>query len=329
MLIWFALTVLLACVPRLDGASSPPATMPAVPGLAPPLQILAAGKPIAVDQGHAAPFVVDFDRDGRKDLVVGQYHDGRARVYLNKGTEAAPHFDDFSWLRAGDAEARVPPICCMGFDPQFADINADGILDLASGQYSPGIVTLFQGISDGFKPGVTIPELLGPVERDAGGAHPALACASFADWDADGDLDLVFGSASGAVYLNSNLGAPTQPRFGWREPLLADGLQIRVAPKSDPLVVDWDQDGVLDLLIADEHANITFFRGRRPQPSGAPALAAGIRLQIGSETALVPGYRLRIAACDWNSDGKVDLIAGNCVLDNGTVTGHVYALLKK
>jgi hypothetical protein len=82
---------------------------PALPRLADPVRIEAGGAPIQVGIGHAAPFVVDLDRDGRKDLVVGQFEGGKARVYRNAGTNAAPRFTEFSWLEAGGAVACVPP----------------------------------------------------------------------------------------------------------------------------------------------------------------------------------------------------------------------------
>src|SRR5262245_42054365 len=77
--------------------------------LSPPVHVEAAGKPIDVERsGHSAPFVGDFDGDGLPDLLVGQYHEGRLRVYLNKGKKGAPRFDKWSWFVAGGQAGRVP-----------------------------------------------------------------------------------------------------------------------------------------------------------------------------------------------------------------------------
>jgi hypothetical protein len=74
-----------------------------------PVHLEAAGRPIDVErEGHAAPFVGDFDGDGLPDLLVGQYHEGRLRIYRNKGTKGRPKFDTWTWFQAGGKIASVP-----------------------------------------------------------------------------------------------------------------------------------------------------------------------------------------------------------------------------
>ena len=94
---WCIMTCMLA------GADPVPAD------LAPPVQILAEGQPINVDVGHAAPFVVaDLKGDGKMVLLVGQFGQGRLRLYPNTGTTSAPKFDKFEWFQAGGNVATVP-----------------------------------------------------------------------------------------------------------------------------------------------------------------------------------------------------------------------------
>lgn len=76
--------------------------------LAPGKRIEANGEPISVDVGHAVPLAVDWDGDGRKDLLVGQFAGGKIRFYRNTGTDEAPRFEDFSYLEAGEKEISVP-----------------------------------------------------------------------------------------------------------------------------------------------------------------------------------------------------------------------------
>jgi hypothetical protein len=72
-----------------------------------PFRIESGGQPIDVEIGHAAPYVVDFDGDGVRDLLVGQFGKGRCRIYKNVGTTHAPKFDGFVFFEAGGKVAEV------------------------------------------------------------------------------------------------------------------------------------------------------------------------------------------------------------------------------
>jgi hypothetical protein len=77
--------------------------------LLPPVQIQADGRPLDVERdGHAAPFVGDFFEDGTLALLVGQYQDGRLRIYRNTGTRTKPKFESYVWFEAGGKVASVP-----------------------------------------------------------------------------------------------------------------------------------------------------------------------------------------------------------------------------
>ena len=52
--------------------------------------------------GHAAPFFGDFDGDGLKDLLVGEYYQGRLRIYHNVGRKASPKFEEYTIFKDGD-----------------------------------------------------------------------------------------------------------------------------------------------------------------------------------------------------------------------------------
>jgi hypothetical protein len=72
-----------------------------------PFRIEAEGKPIEVDVGHAAPYLYDWDGDGVRDLLVGQFGEGKLRIYPNRGTDHEPRFTTFDWFLAGGEVARV------------------------------------------------------------------------------------------------------------------------------------------------------------------------------------------------------------------------------
>ena len=81
---------------------------PSAADLAPPVQIQAGDRPINVDMGHAAPFVADLKGDGNMTLLVGQFGEGRLRLYPNIGTRKDPKFDKFEWFQAGGKVVTLP-----------------------------------------------------------------------------------------------------------------------------------------------------------------------------------------------------------------------------
>jgi len=72
------------------------------------VRIEAGGKPIDTDVGHAAPFVADFDGDGVRDLLVGQFGDGILWIFRNLGTDAAPKLAAGVKFKDGTQDGRVP-----------------------------------------------------------------------------------------------------------------------------------------------------------------------------------------------------------------------------
>jgi len=72
------------------------------------VRLKADGEVIDVEIGHLVPCVTDWNNDGKKDLIVGQFSGGKIRLYLNRGTDSAPAFKDFTYLSAGGEEISLP-----------------------------------------------------------------------------------------------------------------------------------------------------------------------------------------------------------------------------
>jgi hypothetical protein len=73
-----------------------------------PVRLKAGGAFVRVESpGYAAPCWADIDRDGKKDLLVGQFRDGRIRVFKGLGGDK---FGSGEWLKAGGKVAMVPGV---------------------------------------------------------------------------------------------------------------------------------------------------------------------------------------------------------------------------
>ena len=140
-----------------------------------------------------------------------------------------------------------------------------------------------------------------------------------ADWDGDGDYDLIIGDIRGKVYLIPNEGTPKSHAFGKEEPLRAGGKPIDVRRGAGPFAADWDSDGDLDLLVGADDGSVSLYRNTGSAQS--PELASAVQLVPPGEKrsgSMAPkevcrGTRSKICVADWNGDGLLDLLVGDRV----------------
>ncbi len=96
-------------------------------------------------------------------------------------------------------------------------------------------------------------------------------------------------------------------------PLMAGTQKLNLAGDAAPFLVDFDNDGYVDLLTGDAAGAITLFKGIEGQH---PAFAAGTTLGL----PLLPGASPFVA--DWDNDGRKDLLVG---AGDGTLTLFINA----
>jgi len=145
-------------------------------------------------------------------------------------------------------------------------------------------------------------------------------CASAvhaADWDGDGDLDLLVGDIQGNVHVIPNEGTPKAFAFGKERLLQAGGKPLRVAGDAGPFAVDWDGDGDLDLLAGAGDGSVSLFRNvgttKALDLAAAETLVPPGENAIGTDAPKMPrrGLRSKVCATDWDGDGRLDLLVGD------------------
>jgi hypothetical protein len=194
---------------------------------------------------------VDLDQDGRSDILSGSWP-GEIYFFRRKpdGNFAAGiqlEGKDGKPLNVGSASSVFA-----------ADWDGNGTMDLLVGNVLGEIYFIpNEGRQQKFRFGA-------PIRLQAEGKSIQVdgdAAAIAADWDSDGLLDLLVGSAEGRVVWYRNVGRPGQPQLqaartligpspiGWSDDSQRGpgewGLRTKIC------AVDWDGDGRLDLLVGD------------------------------------------------------------------------------
>ena len=316
-----------------------------LPRFAPPVPLRANGEVIDVTTGHAAPCIIDFDGDGVKDLLVGEFGSGafkgetsgkaspghpwaagKLRVYRNTGTDQAPSYGKFHYLQAGGQDAQVPITCCVSFVPQFVDFNGDGRTDLVTGSY-PGDIYFYPRNTEG---GFDAPAL----QRDVDG-NPVHARYEYRgqyqdissvtvelyDMDADDDLDMVIGSRLNGCYTVENLGTVTEPKWSaTSEAMKTEGGKAIGGWDygSNVHFADWDEDGQSDIVVGSENGGVFWHRnlGTENAPSFGEMKTLLLEQPIDEhflklETPMWPSSRVKVHVVDYDGDGLQDLLVGD------------------
>ncbi|MDO8684105.1 MAG: VCBS repeat-containing protein [Armatimonadota bacterium] len=264
-----------------------------------------SGKPLG-DNWFGSVTVVDWDGDGTKDILVART--GGVDFYKNLGDD-----DDVSNIKLADAVRLELPSeieKLSGTRAECVDIDGDGDLDLFI--TSQGLTLYFcENVGTRTNP---IFQNAAALPSSSGG-HCGIKVA---DFDGDGLLDYVTGCVwesqvepgERRLYarMYKNVGTPTEPKFEERNAdngaPYTEQFQICEAGRQNTVhAVDWDNDGRTDLLASNCGGSVLFFRNTTNNLW--PVFADGER--VLSDT----GPDARSFVCDWNNDGKKDIVVTN------------------
>lgn len=298
-----------------------------------PKKVMATDRPVETF-GWPSPNFGDFDGDGDLDLLCGEFLDGFT-YFENIGSRTKPRYALGVRLKADTG--RYLTMDLEMITPTAIDWDKDGDFDLICGD-EDGRVAFIEhtGKLNGKLPVFAEPRYF-QQEADQVKFGALVTPVGF-DWDGDGDTDLICGNTAGYVAFIENLSGKGVEQPKWAAPvkLTAEGKVIR--PMAGPngsiqgpceakwgystqSVVDWDQDGLPDLLLNSILGKVVWYKniGTRQKPTLAaaqpvevewngeqPHLAYGWLRPEGK--GLLTQWRTTPVGVDWNKDGLTDLI---------------------
>jgi len=159
-----------------------------------------------------------------------------------------------------------------------------------------------------------VPKYAQPTRIEAGGSDVDVygwPSPNFADFDNDGDLDLVCGEFLDGFTYFENVGTRTKPQYvvgkklTYRgEPLSMD-LQMIV-----PVAIDWDNDGDVDLVVGQEDGRIALLEHSGQVVAGLPQFLPPEFFQQEADCVKF-GADSTPVGFDWDGDGDEDILCGN------------------
>ena len=301
-------------------------------------------KPLAMDLQMITPTAIDWNRDGRPDLVVGD-EDGRVAFLENTGrsVEGAPAFKPPRYFQQEADEVKFGALAA----PFGVDWDGDGDIDLIVGN-SAGYVGFIENLSG---PRVEHPKWAAPRYLEADGkiirfmagtngsiqgpceAKWGYTTLTVADWDGDGLPDVLANSILGRVVWFRNRGTVGHPKlsaaqpvevewtspqprlaWGWARP---EGKGLLTQWRTTPVAVDWNKDGLIDLVMLDQEGYLAFFERTRRDgklvllpPRRAFCNERGEPLLLSRGPAGKSGRR-KLCVVDWDGDGKLDFLVNS------------------
>lgn len=235
--------------------------------------------PCEAKWGYSTLSVADWDADGLSDLVVNSIW-GRVEWYRNIGTRQQPRLAKAQHVRV-NWPGTPPKPAWNWWDPKpdelatqwrttplATDWNADGLCDLVMLDHE-GYLALFERTRQGarlvLQPGqrLLVDEALQPIRLNDGYAGKSgRRKLALADWDGDGRVDLLVNGKNADWWRNVRSLKDGRTVLRSMGPLAEQEL---AGHTTSPTTVDWDRNGVPDLLIGAEDGYLYYMRNPRTE----------------------------------------------------------------
>ncbi|MBN2295021.1 MAG: VCBS repeat-containing protein, partial [Pirellulales bacterium] len=134
---------------------------------------------------------------------------------------------------------------------------------------------------------------------------------NLADLDGDGDLDIICGEFVDRIKYFKNIGTKTKPKYAAGKFLQHDGRDLKMdLCMIVPVAVDWDRDGDIDLVVAQEDGRVALMENTGKFVDNVPAFLPPkfFRQEAGPAKF---GSLVTPFGFDWDGDGDDDLVCGN------------------
>lgn len=131
-----------------------------------------------------------------------------------------------------------------------------------------------------------------------------------ADFDGDGDLDVICGDFVDSFTWFNNVGSREKPVFAEGRVLQNRQGEIKAhLEMTIPTAVDLDKDGFMDIIFGDEDGRVAWIRNSGKVRKGMPQFGSSVYLRQKADLMKF-GALSTPCAYDWNGDGLDDIIAG-------------------
>jgi hypothetical protein len=275
----------------------------------------AGGRPIDHGRSATVPRVVDWDGDGKLDLLVGAA--GAVWLYRNVGTPTTPRFAAGVRVQAAGRDIQLGT---GRLAISWVDVDRDGQKDLVVAADADRKIRWCRNTAAaGAEPVLTAPVVF--KARDGGDFVADNARIDVADWNGDGLPDAIIGTFSGDVKIAYNVGTADSPVLDPPTAALdSTGRTLNGSYNLNARVTDVNQDSTPDLVVSYNWGTIDFLIN-----TGAPRRAH--LADPGRYSVTGPGFApLDLHAMtdgpqvdfgDLNGDGPTDMVMG------GEVGGRV------